>query len=203
MTSAQDPGPRLERGQRVGRYEVSSLLGVGGMGEVYRALDLEVNREVALKVLPAHLHLDAERQARFEREARLLGALRHPGIARLYEVGEHHGLRFLAMELVEGESFADTLRSRGARRQGACPRPVCATGRSSRNGPQEWNHPPRCQSRRICGSRRRTTASNCSTSASPKPAAASPVTRCSRTRRPAPSVTRRLPPECWSAPLPT
>jgi serine/threonine protein kinase len=100
-------------GTRLGSYEIQSLLGVGGMGEVYRARDSKLGRSVAIKVLPAALADDPERIARFEREARALASLNHPNIATLYglEVSDHDTHRhLLVMELVEGETLADRLR---------------------------------------------------------------------------------------------
>ncbi|HJT88878.1 MAG TPA: serine/threonine-protein kinase, partial [Bryobacteraceae bacterium] len=90
----------LAPGTRFGHYETQSLIGAGGMGEVYRARDTKLKREVALKVLPEALRRDAVRMARFQREAEVLASLNHPNIAQIYGVEEHA----LAMELVEGES---------------------------------------------------------------------------------------------------
>jgi len=105
----------LSIGQRLGPYEIVAPLGAGGMGEVYRATDAKLGRDVAIKVLPAALAQDAERLARFEREAKLLASLNHPNIAHVYgfesaalEGGS--GVHFLAMELVEGEDLAERLK---------------------------------------------------------------------------------------------
>ncbi len=92
-------------GTRLGTYEILALLGRGGMGEVYRAKDTRLGREVAIKVLPAGVAADAERLARFEREARMVAVLNHPNIVVLYSVEDEDGVRFLTMELVEGESL--------------------------------------------------------------------------------------------------
>jgi eukaryotic-like serine/threonine-protein kinase len=94
---------------RFGPYEVVELLGSGGMGEVYRARDSRLRRDVALKILPAHHQVDADRRARFEREALALGALNHPNIATIHGVEEAGGIRALVMELVDGETLADRL----------------------------------------------------------------------------------------------
>ncbi|MGE5278481.1 MAG: protein kinase domain-containing protein [Acidobacteriota bacterium] len=102
----------LTAGTRLGTYEILSPLGAGGMGEVYRAHDPKLGRDVAIKVLPEDVARDPERLARFEREARSLAALNHPGIVTIFAVEEADGTRFLAMELVEGESL-DTLISPG------------------------------------------------------------------------------------------
>ena len=93
-------------GARVGGFEILGPLGAGGMGEVYRALDTRLGREVALKVLPAALNQDAARRARFDREARLLAALNHPGIAAIYGVEETAAGPLLILELVPGETLA-------------------------------------------------------------------------------------------------
>jgi serine/threonine-protein kinase len=103
----------LASGSSLLHYRVVAPLGAGGMGEVYRALDTTLGREVAIKVLPAGLTADPERLARLEREARLLASLNHPNIAAVYGLHEQGGTRFLALELVPGETLADRLR-RGA-----------------------------------------------------------------------------------------
>jgi serine/threonine protein kinase len=99
----------FQPGQAVGRYEIVGLLGAGGMGEVYRARDLTLKRDIALKVLPEAFANDPERLSRFRREAELLAALSHPHIAAIYDVGEFGDGRFLALELVEGETLAHRL----------------------------------------------------------------------------------------------
>jgi serine/threonine protein kinase len=96
-------------GRTLGHYRVVSLLGSGGMGEVYRATDTRLDRTVALKVLPAHLSSDPERRQRFEREARAVSSLSHPHICALYDVGQQDGIDYLVMEYIEGESLADRL----------------------------------------------------------------------------------------------
>ena len=103
----------LGPGTRLGHYEILSMLGVGGMGEVYRARDTRLGRDVALKVLPDHFASDAERLARFQREAHVLASLNHPHIASIHGLEESDGLRALVLELVEGETLADWI-SRGA-----------------------------------------------------------------------------------------
>jgi serine/threonine protein kinase/Tol biopolymer transport system component len=99
-------------GKKLGVFEVSTLLGVGGMGEVYRARDTKLGREVAIKILPQEFANDRDRLARFQREARLLAALNHPNIAHIHELEEADGHHYLVMELVEGETLADRI-SRG------------------------------------------------------------------------------------------
>src|SRR6188508_637581 len=96
-------------GARIGAYDVVSLLGVGGMGEVYRARDAKLNRDVALKVLPAAFATDPDRLARFRREAQALGALNHPNIAHIYGFEDSGGTPALVLELVEGPTLSDRL----------------------------------------------------------------------------------------------
>src|SRR5215831_4781628 len=95
----------LRAGSRLGPYEVLAPLGAGGMGEVYRAKDTRLGREVAIKVLPASLSGDPERLKRFEREARSASSLNHPNIVTIYEIGAEGGTSYIAMELVRGESL--------------------------------------------------------------------------------------------------
>ena len=99
----------LSPGTTVGRYQVQSLLGSGGMGEVYKALDATLGRPVALKVLRRELSVDPERLSRFLHEARAASALNHPNILTIHEVGDHQGSRFLVSEFVEGESVRQRL----------------------------------------------------------------------------------------------
>ena len=99
----------LRPGLRLGAYEVLSLLGAGGMGEVYRARDTNLGRDVALKVLPDTFALDPERLARFRREAQVLAALNHPHIASIYGLEESQGARALVLELVDGVTLSDRL----------------------------------------------------------------------------------------------
>ena len=95
----------LTAGTRLGPYEILSPLGAGGMGEVYRARDTKLQRDVAVKVLPESVSADPERLARFEREARSLAAVNHPNIVTIYAVEEAGGVRLLAMELVAGRTL--------------------------------------------------------------------------------------------------
>ena len=103
----------MQPGTQLGSYEIVSLLGKGGMGEVWRARDSKLGREVAIKTLPEEFAQDEERLARFEREAKLLASLNHPNIAAIYGLEEHNGTRFLVLELVEGDTLAERLK-RGA-----------------------------------------------------------------------------------------
>src|SRR6516225_11335989 len=97
----------LTSGARLGSYEVRSPLGVGGMGEVYRARDCKLGRDVALKVLPDAFARDGERLGRFAREAQVLASLNHPNIAAIYGFEDSSGAHALVMELVEGPTLAD------------------------------------------------------------------------------------------------
>jgi serine/threonine protein kinase len=103
----------LAAGTRLGAYEIVSPLGSGGMGEVYRARDRRLNRDVAIKILSEEFASDDDRVARFTREAQTLAALNHPHIAQIYGVEESESTRALVMELVEGETLADRI-ARGA-----------------------------------------------------------------------------------------
>jgi serine/threonine protein kinase/Tol biopolymer transport system component len=99
----------LTPGSKLGPYEIVGAIGAGGMGEVYRAKDTRLDREVAVKILSGELAKDADLRARFEREARAISALNHPNICTLYDVGHQDGTDFLVMELLEGESLAERL----------------------------------------------------------------------------------------------
>src|SRR4026207_1911167 len=99
----------ISAGQKIGPYEVLSSLGAGGMGEVYRARDTRLGREVALKILPAEFSTNRERLERFEQEARSASALNHPNIITIYDVGSSDSISYLAMELVEGRSLRSLL----------------------------------------------------------------------------------------------
>jgi serine/threonine protein kinase len=99
----------LANGMRLGPYQILAPLGRGGMGEVYRARDLRLDREVAVKVVPEQLAQDPDRLARFEREARAVAALAHPNILVLYDVGQEQGVPFAVTELLEGITLRDRL----------------------------------------------------------------------------------------------
>ena len=100
----------LTPGTKLGPYEIQSPLGAGGMGEVYRARDSKLGRDVAIKVLPDAFARDADRMTRFEREARVLASLNHPNIASIYGLEESDATHALVMELVEGPTLADRIR---------------------------------------------------------------------------------------------
>src|SRR5712692_2818131 len=99
----------LSVGSRLGPYEIVSPLGAGGMGEVYRARDPRLGREVAIKVLPASFSQDADRLRRFEQEARAAGALNHPNITAVYDIGSAEGSPYIVTELLEGETLRGRL----------------------------------------------------------------------------------------------
>src|SRR5512143_2816692 len=102
----------LPAGARLGPYEILDLVGAGGMGEVYRARDPRLGRDVAIKVLPAEVGADPGRLRRFEQEARAVAALNHPNILTVFDVGTHDGVPYVVTELLEGE----TLRELASRR---------------------------------------------------------------------------------------
>jgi serine/threonine protein kinase len=136
----------LPSGARFGSYEITHVLGAGGMGEVYRARDTRLGRDVALKIILESFASDRDRIARFEREAKVLASISHPNIAGLYGMEEFDAHQFLVMELVEGETLADRLRrgplagradaararamtaALGIRRSGLGPRCSCSAG---------------------------------------------------------------------------
>src|SRR5512136_2568677 len=99
----------LAVGARLGPYEIQSPLGAGGMGEVYRARDPRLGREVAIKVLPASFSADPDRLRRFEQEARAAGILNHPNITAVYDIGSHDGAPYVVQELLEGETLRSSL----------------------------------------------------------------------------------------------
>src|ERR1044071_9009004 len=94
---------------QLGRYEIRFLLGKGGMGEVYLALDTSLNRKVALKVLPADVAANQDRMRRFKQEATAAASLNHPNIAHIYEIGKSDVLNFIAMEYVDGITLRDEI----------------------------------------------------------------------------------------------
>src|SRR5262245_20282912 len=97
-------------GTHLGSLEITALLGRGGMGEVYRARDTKLKREVAIKILPEEFACDTDRLGRFQREAELLASLNHPNIAAIYDLREPNNATFLVLELVEGETLADRIK---------------------------------------------------------------------------------------------
>src|SRR6476646_841568 len=99
----------LQIGQQLGSYQITSLIGKGGMGEVYRARDTKLKRDVAIKILPEEFSRDADRVSRFQREAEVLASLNHPNIAAIHDLEETNGTRYLVLELVEGETLAERI----------------------------------------------------------------------------------------------
>ena len=100
----------LDAGTTLGPYEVTGLIGQGGMGKVYQARDTKRDRDVALKVLPEALTSDPDRLARFEREAKVLASLNHPNIGSIYGLEEAEGVKALVLELIEGPTLADRIK---------------------------------------------------------------------------------------------
>src|ERR1700730_6748790 len=101
----------LNSGTKLGPYEILSSIGAGGMGEVYRALDSRLGRDVAIKILPESLARDGERLRRFEQEARSVGALNHPNILSVYDIGVNDGTPFMVTELLRGATLREKLSS--------------------------------------------------------------------------------------------
>ena len=103
-------GAAVAAGQTINHYKVISPLGAGGMGEVYRALDTRLGREVAIKLLPAAFSTDQDRLRRFEQEARAAGMLNHPNVLTIYDIGAHEGAPYIVSELLTGETLCERLR---------------------------------------------------------------------------------------------
>lgn len=110
MKSSAEAGLRLSKGTKLGDFEILSLIGAGGMGEVYRARDRRLERDVAIKVLPRFVSLDAERLHRFEQEAKAAAALNHPNILAVFQMGTHEGAPYLVSELLEGETLREQVK---------------------------------------------------------------------------------------------
>src|SRR5262252_9653632 len=102
----------LAAGTKLGRYEIRSKIGEGGMGQVYLAEDTRLHRKVALKILPAELASNRDRMRRFEQEATAAAALNHPNIAHIYEIGEAGGAHFIAMEFIDGQTLREKIHER-------------------------------------------------------------------------------------------
>ena len=102
----------MQPGTLIGSYRIEGLLGVGGMGEVYRARDTKLNRDVAIKILPAAFATDPERLARFKREAQVLASFNHPNIGAIHGFEDAGGIHALVLELVEGPTLADRIAQR-------------------------------------------------------------------------------------------
>ena len=130
-------------GRRIGVYQVLGLIGKGGMGEVYRAHDTQLRREVALKVLPPAFTNDPDRLARFEREARILAALNHPHIATIYGLERAEGIHALVLELIEGPTLAERIEPWAV--SGGRVGDRAADRRGARCRARERNRPPRSE----------------------------------------------------------
>src|SRR5713101_8400107 len=102
----------LAAGTKLGRYEIRSKIGEGGMGEMYLAEDTRLHRKVALKILPADLAANKDRMRRFDQEATAAAALNHPNIAHIYEIGESNGVNFIAMEFIDGVTLRELIRGK-------------------------------------------------------------------------------------------
>src|SRR6202051_151217 len=109
----------MKPGERIGPYEILSLLGAGGMGEVYRARDTTLKRDVAIKVLPATFLRDPDRMARFQREAQVLASLDHPNIGHIHGIVDSEDSRGLVLALIEGPTLADRLAAGASAPEGA------------------------------------------------------------------------------------
>ena len=120
----------LASGSKLGPYEILAPLGAGGMGEVYRARDSRLKRDVAIKVLSESVASDADRRKRFEQEARSASALNHPNIVTIYDIGTSDSTVYIAMELVEGKTLREILHD------GPLPTGACSTSRS--RSPTAW-----------------------------------------------------------------
>jgi eukaryotic-like serine/threonine-protein kinase len=136
----------LPPGMRLGVYEVTAAIGQGGMGEVYRARDTRLKRDVALKILPESFASDPGRLARFQREAEVLASLNHPNIAAIHGLEESNGTRALVMELVEGDTLADRI-SRGPIPVDEALTVVKADCRGARSSARTRHHSPRLEAR--------------------------------------------------------
>ena len=140
--AAKEMSEELDRvliGRQIGAYKITSLLGAGGMGEVYRAEDTRLGRAVAVKVLPEEMAQDQERLSRFVREARAASALNHANVAHIYEIGQSDGLHFIAMEYVEGQSLAQKM-SWAASRPAGNPGGRHSSGRRLGGSPPKRDH---------------------------------------------------------------
>ena len=144
----------LAAGTSLGHYTITAPLGAGGMGEVYRARDTKLDREVAIKVLPEGFAADEERVARFEREAKSLAALNHPNIATIHGFEQDAETHFLVMELVEGEDLAERLRRGAIPVDEAIPLFI-QIAEGPRGGSREGDHPPGPEAREPEGHWRR------------------------------------------------
>ena len=133
-------------GTRLGPYEILSLVGAGGMGEVYKARDTRLDRTVAIKILPDTLAADPQFRERFDREARAISQLDHPHICALYDVGEQDGTAFLVMQYLEGETLADRL-AKGALPLDQALKTAIEIADGARQGAPRGHRPPGSEAR--------------------------------------------------------
>jgi hypothetical protein len=131
-------------GSKLGPYEVVELLGAGGMGEVYRARDPRLGRDVAIKVLPEEVAADAQRLAFFEREARAVAALNHPNILTVHDVGTHDGAPYVVTELLEGENLRELVSRRSPTVKQVLGDLILPAPCIGGSGPQTSHRDPRC-----------------------------------------------------------
>ena len=137
----------LAPGARLGPYQIVAPIGAGGMGEVFRARDTRLGREVAVKVLPGGAAADPERRARFEQEARSASALNHPNIVTLLDIGDADGVSFIAMEHVEGRTLRELVAGARPLRRAQDPRHRRPARRRAGQGPRRRHRAPRPQAR--------------------------------------------------------
>jgi len=136
----------LPSGRKLGRYEIRSQIGAGGMGEVYLAEDTRLHRKVALKILPADLASNQDRMRRFEQEAQAAAALNHPNIATIHEIGESDGVNFIAMEFIDGVTLREKIHQERTELRKAAPVPATRRRRAGESA-RCRNCPPRSQAR--------------------------------------------------------
>ena len=174
----------LQPGTRIGSYEILGPLGAGGMGEVYRARDGKLDRDVAVKVLPAHLTADPDSLARFEREAKAVAALSHPNILSIFDFGSHEGVSYAVTELLQGETLRGKLDgSTVTQRQAVDWSRQIAKGLSAAHGAASCT----ATSSPTTSSCRATATSRSSTSASPSGSTPRRTSRPARPRADTPS----------------
>ena len=153
-TDGAQSRPHLTAGLCIGPYEIVAAIGAGGMGEVYRARDTKLNRDVALKILPDAFARDADRLARFRREARAVAALNHPHIVTIFSIEEHDDVPFMTMELIEGCTLDQGIPDGGLSLARFFDIAI-ALADALVGGASETHHPPRSEARERDGHRRR------------------------------------------------
>ena len=146
----------LTPGTRLGVYTITAQIGEGGMGQVYRARDTKIDRDVAIKILPEAFAHDADRHARFEREAKTLASLNHPNIAAIYGLEESGGMTALVMELVEGLTLEEMIAGSGLSALGSGKSAPFSHGQSPKPKVCPWTRRSRSRARSRRRSKRRT-----------------------------------------------